>query len=26
LNFMTTDAGSAEVERLLLRIEHGVYS
>jgi putative toxin-antitoxin system antitoxin component (TIGR02293 family) len=26
LNFMTTDAGSTEVERLLLRIEHSVYS
>jgi putative toxin-antitoxin system antitoxin component (TIGR02293 family) len=26
IDLMTTDAGSAEVERLLLRIEHGVYS
>ena len=26
LEMMTTDAGSAEVEKLLLRIEHGVYS
>lgn len=26
LAMMTTDAGSAEVEKLLLRIEHGVYS
>jgi putative toxin-antitoxin system antitoxin component (TIGR02293 family) len=26
LGMMTTDAGSGEVEKLLLRIEHGVYS
>lgn len=26
MELMTTDAGSAEVEKLLLRIEHGVYS
>lgn len=26
IDLMTTDAGSAEVEKLLLRIEHGVYS
>jgi putative toxin-antitoxin system antitoxin component (TIGR02293 family) len=26
LSFLTTDAGRVEVERLLMRIEHGVYS